>query len=147
MDLLDALANNRNARSPAKISLNSLFRRDYGALYKAVQQFFQSSNTQLETVERSKQEKKFIEVIASIVPAPVTRPFWVLGLDVTPIPCPYAQTLAARTFIYQLNPIKGNKRINIGHPYCRLRNGTVYRNRCCYLFTSHKPVNQFTGNA
>jgi len=85
-------------------------------LYKAVQQFFQSSNTQLETVERSKQEKKFIEVIASIVPAPVTRPFWVLGLDVTPIPCPYAQTLAARTFIYQLNPIKGNGyQLNTGH--------------------------------
>lgn len=117
MDLLDALSSNRNALSPAELSLNPLFRRDYSALYKAVQQFFQASNTQFETDGRSKQEQKFVEVIASVVPAPVKHPFWVLGLDVTPVPRPYAKTLADRTFIYQPNPIQGNKPINIGHPY------------------------------
>jgi hypothetical protein len=117
MDLLDALSSNRNALSPAELSLNPLFRRDYSALYKAVQQFFQSSNTQFETDGRSKQEQKFVEVIASVIPDPVKHPFWVLGLDVTPVPRPYAKTLADRTFIYQANPIQGNKPINIGHPY------------------------------
>jgi hypothetical protein len=56
-------------------------------------------------------------VIAEIIPTLEERPFYLLGLDVTPIPRPYAQTLEERTFIYQLNPIKGNKPINIGHPY------------------------------
>ncbi len=30
---------------------------------------------------------------------------------------PGAPTLKERTFIYQPNPIKGNKPINVGHPY------------------------------
>jgi hypothetical protein len=40
MDLLDAIASNSNARSPAALSLNPLFQRDYSALYKAVEHFF-----------------------------------------------------------------------------------------------------------
>ncbi len=56
-------------------------------------------------------------MIASAVPPPDERPFQLLGLDVTPVPRPYAQTLADRTFVYQPNTIKGNKPINIGHPY------------------------------
>lgn len=39
MDLLDALSSNQTARSPVEVSLNPLFRRNYSALYKAVEQF------------------------------------------------------------------------------------------------------------
>ena len=54
---------------------------------------------------------------AEVIPSPQKRPFQLLGLDVTPSPRPYARTLEDRTFIYQPNAIKGNKPINIGHPY------------------------------
>jgi hypothetical protein len=39
MDLLDALSSNQTARSPVELSLNPLSRRDYSALYKAIEQF------------------------------------------------------------------------------------------------------------
>jgi len=117
MDLIDALSSNSNARSPAELSLNPLFRRDYSALYKAIGQFWQTNCKQLTNQERQEQEKHLLKVITKVVPPPVARPFQLLGLDVTPIPRPYAQTLADRTFIYQPNQVKGNKPINIGHPY------------------------------
>jgi hypothetical protein len=40
-----------------------------------------------------------------------------LGLDATSVPRPYAPRLKDRTSVYQPNPIKGNKPINIGHKY------------------------------
>ena len=55
--------------------------------------------------------------LAQVIPPPQARPYLLLGLDATPNPRPYARTLSDRTFIYQPNPIKGNKPINIGHPY------------------------------
>ncbi len=58
-----------------------------------------------------------VPALAQVIPAPQARPYLVLGLDATPNPRPYAPTLKDRTFIYQPNPIKGNKPINIGHPY------------------------------
>lgn len=126
MDLLDALSSNRTARSPVELSLNPLFRRDYSALYKAIEQFnFNPNDTSdlgedaglPKDVERLTKKPSLQQVIAEIIPTPVQRPFYLFGLDVTPIPRPYAQTLEQRTFIYQPNPIKGNKPINIGHPY------------------------------
>lgn len=126
MDLLDALSSNQTARSPAELSLNPLFRRNYSALYKAVEQFNFNPNGAFvlgentgspEAFEQLKKQQSLQQVIAEIIPTPFQRPFYLLGLDVTPIPRPYAQTLEERTFIYQPNPIKGNKPINIGHPY------------------------------
>ena len=52
-----------------------------------------------------------------MVPSPQQRSFHLLGLDVTPIPRPHAQTLEERGFVYQPNQIRGNKPINIGHAY------------------------------
>ena len=54
---------------------------------------------------------------SQVVPPPKVRPYLLLGLDATPNPRPYALTLEDRTFIYQPNSIRGNKPINIGHPY------------------------------
>ncbi len=118
MDLLDALSSNQTAHSPVELSLNPLFRRNYSALYKAVAQFNFHPNGACvlgentgspEAVEQLKKQQSLQQVIAEIIPTPERRPFYLLGLDVTPIPRPYAQTLEERTFIYQPNPIKGNK--------------------------------------
>ena len=38
MDLVDALAANTTARSPVELSLSPLFRREYSALYKGIQE-------------------------------------------------------------------------------------------------------------
>jgi hypothetical protein len=117
MELLDAIASNSNASSPAELSLNPLFCRDYSALYKAVEHFFHPSSEQLANQERLKLEKQLLEVIAKVVPPPVERRFQLLALDVTPVTRPYAQTLVDRTFVYQPNTIRGNKPVNIGHLY------------------------------
>jgi hypothetical protein len=117
MELLDALASNSNARSPAELSLNPLFRRDYSALYKAVEHFFKPSSIEQVPQEQRELATQLLEVIAKVVPPPYERPFQLFGLDVTPVPRPYAQTLADRTFVHQPNTIRGNKPINIGHPY------------------------------
>lgn len=116
MELLDALASNSNARSPAELSLNPL-RRDYSALYKAVQHFFKPSSIEQAPQEQRELATQLIEVIAKVVPLPTARSFQLFGLDVTPVPRPYAQTLPDRTFVYQPNLVLGNKQIFIGHSY------------------------------
>jgi hypothetical protein len=126
MDLLDALSSNQTARSPVELSLNSLFRRDYSALYKAIEQFnfnrdctpdTDEGNCPSQEAEQIKKQQALLPLIAEVIPAPVQRDFYLFGLDVTPVPRPYARTLEGRTFVYQPNTIKGNKPINIGHPY------------------------------
>ena len=52
-----------------------------------------------------------------MVPSPQQRSYHLLGLDVTPVPRPHAQTLEERGFVYQPNLVRGNKPINIGHAY------------------------------
>ena len=51
---------------------------------------------------------------------PRQRSFWLLGVDVTPAPRPFASRLADRTFVHQPNTIRGNKPITIGHAYSAL---------------------------
>ncbi len=117
MDLLDALSSNNSARSTVELSLNPLFRRDYSALYKAIEEALVSDPPESERKGPEVPVGRLLEAIAQVIPAPQTRPYRLLGLDATPNPRPYAQTLEERTFIYQPNSIKGNKPINIGHPY------------------------------
>ena len=117
MDLLDALASNLSARSIAELSLNPLFRRDYSALYKALEQFFSPSSLEKAVEEQQLQQLSLLEVITTVIPEPSQRDFYLFGLDVTPVPRPYAKTLEDRSYIYQPNTIKGNKPINVGHPY------------------------------
>ena len=130
MDLLDALSSNNSARSTVELSLNPLFRRDYSALYQASAfcapttnepafgaNGVDSDNSVEELSSTDQQIEQLLSVLAQVIPEPVQSSFQLLGLDVTPMPRPYAQTLEDRTFIYQPNTIKGNKPINIGHPY------------------------------
>ncbi|MDJ0592642.1 MAG: transposase [Pleurocapsa sp. MO_226.B13] len=121
IELLDALAGNIGARSTVELSLNPLFRREYSALYKAIEEAFYApgeefSGEEGEKSPRQQQVDQLLEALAQVVPQPKERAFQLWGLDVTPMPRPYARTLEDRSFIYQPNSIKGNKPINIGHP-------------------------------
>lgn len=119
MELVDAIAANTTARSPVELSLSPLFRREYSALYKGIQEL--SRTTQANSTEAFKSQKSQIEArlqaISTLIPTPQQKQFYLLALDVTPLPRPYAKTLEERTIIYQPNTIKGNKPINIGHSY------------------------------
>jgi hypothetical protein len=104
MEVVDALCSSPWAQSAAELSLAASFRRSYSALYKAVDAFAWSA-TQL------------AGLLAPYLPRPQVRPFWLLGVDVTPQPRPFAPTLSDRGMVYQPNQIKGNKPVTIGHQY------------------------------
>ncbi len=91
---MDALAANTTARSPVELSLSPLFRREYSALYKGIQEL--SRTTQTDSTEAIKSQKSQIEArtlaIAELIPTPKQKPFYLWALDVTPLPRPYAQT-------------------------------------------------------
>ncbi len=59
MDLLDAISANTTARSPVELSLSHLFRREYSALYKGIQEL--SLTTQTDSTEAEKSQKSQIE--------------------------------------------------------------------------------------
>lgn len=120
MDLLDTLSSNTTARSVAELSLNPVFRYGYSSLYDAVDNFFEATDPHTAAQERRAHEQKLMQLIAPYVPAPQKRKFWLLGLDVTPAPRPFADTLEDRTFVYQPNTIRGNKPVAIGHQYSTL---------------------------
>lgn len=119
MELVDAIAANTTARSPVELSLSSLFRREYSALYKGIQEL--SRTTQSDSTEairsQKSQAKARLCAIAELIPTPKPKRFYLWAIDVTPLPRPYAKTLEERSIIYQPNTIKGNKPINIGHSY------------------------------
>ncbi|EDX71679.1 hypothetical protein MC7420_2345 [Coleofasciculus chthonoplastes PCC 7420] len=122
MDLIDALSSNQTARSPVQVTLNPLFKRNYSTFYKAIQQFKfnlgERKDSHLNTTtETIKTQQSLLPLIASIIPTPVERAFYLFGLDVTPRARPHAVTMAERGFIHQPNTIKGNKPINIGYSY------------------------------
>lgn len=119
MDLVDALAANTTARSPVELSLSPLFRREYSALYKGIQEMSRTTQTDSTEAEKSRKfpTQARMEAIAELIPTPKQKQFYLWAIDVTPLPRPYAKTLSEKTIIYQPNTIKGNKPINIGHSY------------------------------
>jgi hypothetical protein len=120
MDLIDALSSNRTARSVVELSLNALFRREYGSVHDAIAHFFQASDPEKANEERWERERSLIWLVSSVLPEPQQRKFWLVGIDVTPLPRPFAPTLGDRTFVYQPNTIRGNKPVAIGHQYSTL---------------------------
>ena len=119
MDLVDALAANTTAKSPVELSLSPLFKREYSALYKGIQEM--NRTTQTDSTEAQTSPKSLvatrIQAIGELIPKPKQKQFYLWAIDVTPLPRPYAKTLEERTIVYQPNTIKGNKPINIGHSY------------------------------
>src|SRR3990172_1903861 len=90
MDLLDALSGQSRAHSVVELSLESCFRREHTSVFKAIASY------------SPKWMKKSLAQLASpCLPHPQHRPFWVLGVDTTPQPRPYAQTLKDRGYVYQ----------------------------------------------
>lgn len=112
IELLDALSSNQQAHSVVELSLNPLFRRDYNSLYRGIQEFLP---TQTDPNYEQRIETLFSAVSRTI--PPTSKHYNLFGIDTTPCPRPFAETLADKTFIHYPNPIKGNKPINIGHCY------------------------------
>jgi hypothetical protein len=104
MELVDALCSNTSARSVVEYSLTPCFRRTYSTLYKALAEWtWDTSN--------------LARLLAPSLPRPSERSFWLLGVDVTPQPRPFAQTLPDRSMVYYPNPVAGNTPVMIGHQY------------------------------
>lgn len=104
IELVDALCSYPAANSPVELSLAPVFRRSYTALYKAM------AEVEWENVPLA-------QLVAGSVPHPEQRSFWLLGVDVTSQPRLFANTLADRGYVYQPNPVAGNKPVTIGHQY------------------------------
>ena len=79
LDLLDALSNSPNARSPVELSLSLLFRREYGSVRDATTHFFQASSPAQASAERRAWEEELAWLIGQYLPPPQRRPFWLLG--------------------------------------------------------------------
>ena len=104
MDLLDAICSQTNAKSVVELSLESCYQRSYSTIFKAIAKY-------------KPKEGELAELAGPELPKPQEQKYWVLGIDVTPQPRPYARTLKGRGFVYQPTIIKGNKPITIGHQY------------------------------
>ncbi|MDJ0718568.1 MAG: NF041680 family putative transposase [Prochloraceae cyanobacterium] len=113
MDLIDSLSSNQQADSVVELSLNPLFQRNYNSLYKGIQEFLPE-----ETDDNYEElTKNLLTTVSQTIPPPKSRHFNLFGIDATPAPRPYSNTLEDKTYIYNPNPIKGNKPISIGHSY------------------------------
>ena len=117
MDLIDAIASNTTARSVVELSLNPHFRREYSSVYDAIDHFFQASSPEQAAVERRQKEQDLMRIIVQTLPVPQGRSFWLFGMDATSVARQYAPTLPDRGFVYQPNPIAGNKPVTIGHQF------------------------------
>jgi DDE superfamily endonuclease len=104
MELVDALCSTGSARSVVELCLAPCFRRTYTTLYKAL-------------AEWTWDEGHLARLLSPFLPRPRERSFWLLGVDVTPQPRPFAQTLVDRAMVYQPNPLAGTTPVTIGHQY------------------------------
>jgi len=104
MDLLDALSSSTQASSVVELSLNPLFRRGHDSVYAAIA-----------ALDLSPEARR--ELLRPAIPQEPKRAFWLLGVDVTSHPRPYARTLAERTMVYAPTGVRGNKPVTIGHRY------------------------------
>ena len=112
-DTVDALSGNQGASSVAELSLNPLFGREYSSLYDGIDTYTQALTEKEATQQRP--SLSLPELMAPYLEKPRERPFWLLGADGTPLPRPYGQTVAERTFVYAPNPTPGVKPVTVGH--------------------------------
>ena len=94
MDLLDAMCSMPEAKSVVEYSLAGVFPRSYSTLFKAI-------------AEMELKEIWLPHRLAPYLPRPRGWPFWLLMVDVTPAPRPYAHTLEDRGMVYQPEVVKG----------------------------------------
>ena len=104
MDLLDALSSNTHASSVVELSLSPLFRRGHDSVYAAI--------AALDLPPKARRE-----LLRLAIPQEQKRSFWLLGVDVTSHPRPYARTLEDRAIVYAPTVVEGNKPVTVGHRY------------------------------
>lgn len=117
MELIEALSGNTHAASVVQLSLSPLFRRQYCSLHDSVKNFFLAGSQENAKQERREHQQQLTRIVAPLIPKPSNRKFYLLGLDATTQPRQFARTLEDRGFVYQANPISGNKPVTIGHSY------------------------------
>ena len=104
MELLDAMCSVPNAQSVVEYSLAACYRRSYSTIFKAID-------------EMNLAPMWLPHRLGPYLPPPKKLPFWLLMVDVTPSPRPYAQTLEDRGMVYQPEVVKGKLPVTIGHQY------------------------------
>lgn len=114
MNLIDATAGNTSAKSVVELSLSPLFPRSYGSIHDAIENAFGSCNKGSQHVQN---KERLQRLIAQQIPLPCKRAFYLFGLDTTPAPRPFANTLEDRGVVYQPNPTLNNKPIAVGHSF------------------------------
>ena len=120
MELIDALASSTQATSAVQVSLSSLFRRKYSSLHDAVDNFFVPTCQEKASEERDEHQRELMRIVAPLCPKPSSREFYLFALDATSQSRQFSDTLEDRGFVYNPNPIIGNKPITIGHSYSTL---------------------------
>lgn len=116
-NLLDSLSGRQTAQSVVELSLEPLFKHQYSSVYDAVKHFFIAQNSENATEERQKKALERINILLPVLPKPSDYPFFLMGIDATPAPRPYANALSDRGITYYPNPAPGNKPIGVGHSY------------------------------
>ncbi|MGH9802349.1 MAG: transposase [Blastocatellia bacterium] len=104
MELVDAMSSTPDAKSVVAYSLAGCFRRSYSTMFKAI-------------AEMKLASMWLAEQLAGSLMQPQVWPFWLLMVDVTPNPRPYARTLEDRGMVYQPEVVKGKLPVTIGHQY------------------------------
>jgi hypothetical protein len=104
MELVDAVCSYPEADSVVCYSLSPVFRRSYSTISKGL-------------AEMRMTEMALPYLLRPHLPQPRQRPFWLLLVDVTPQPRPYAQVLPDRGMVYAPNVVNGNAPVTIGHQY------------------------------
>lgn len=117
MDLIDSIAGNVSLRSPAELSLSSLFPRTYNSVYDAIENVFKPSSPEKAQQERSQHQQRIMELVSETLPCPKQRKFRLFVTDQTPAPRPYSKTLKDRGYVYSPNPVPNKKPIDLGHSY------------------------------
>ena len=104
MELLDAMCSRPDAKSVVEYSLSEAYRRSYSTIFKAI------DGLHLKPMWLS-------HLLAPYLQRPQQRPYWLLMVDVTPCPRPFARTLRDRGMVYQPEVVKGKLPVTIGHQY------------------------------
>ena len=110
MNLVDALSSNEGVNSPPELSENEQFERGHDSIYKGI-----AGCAKKIEEDKLELEGKVAGYIEPYLPKPKSRKFYLLGVDGTPLPSPYAKTAEDRSYIYRPNPAPGVKPVTIGH--------------------------------
>ena len=79
--------------------------------------FFQPAKAAFSVVERSESQKARLRLLSPFLPIPRGRPYFLIAVNTTPAPRPFARTLEDRQIVYKPNPAPGNNPVTVGHHF------------------------------